>query len=81
MKSQPPEGGTPNGSAEASPYHIGKSAIRNPQSAMVLDPFMGSGTTLVACRQLGIPCIGIELEEKSCALAVERLEAEKVKVK
>lgn len=39
----------------------------------VLDPFMGSGTTLRACKDLGIRAVGIEREEKYCRIAVERL--------
>ena len=42
----------------------------------VLDPFMGSGTTLLGCRQLKRKGIGVEIHSGYCELAVKRLAEE-----
>ena len=43
---------------------------------MVLDPFMGGGTTAVACARTNRRCVGIELDTGHVALAENRIRNE-----
>lgn len=46
--------------------------LANPKG-IIIDPFMGSGTTLIAAKNFSLQAIGIEREEKYCKAAVHRL--------
>ncbi len=50
-------------------YPIQNSSMRN---CIVLEPFAGSGSTIIACEQTGRICYGIELDEKYCDVIVKR---------
>jgi len=50
--------------------------VKMPEYNLIIDPFMGSGTTLLACIRLGIPCIGIDNDEKSCEITAKRCSQE-----
>jgi site-specific DNA-methyltransferase (adenine-specific) len=55
------------------PVELCERAIKNHNAEVVLDPFMGSGTTLVAAKVLRRRAIGIEIEERYCEMAANRL--------
>jgi hypothetical protein len=46
-----------------------------PPGGVVLDPFMGSGSTGVAAKRLGFPFIGIEREQEYMDIATKRIES------
>ena len=50
-------------------YPIMNSSMSN---TIVLDPFLGSGSTLIACEQTDRICYGVELDEKFCDVIVKR---------
>ena len=58
------------------PLELPLRAIGATDAGSVLDPFMGSGTTLVAAKLLGRKAIGIEIEERYVEIAVQRLAQE-----
>ena len=63
------------------PLEVMLFTFRHCNGTSVLDPFMGSGTTGVACVRLGRRFIGIELEPKYYAIAKQRIQDELDRVK
>ena len=58
------------------PVALFAKAIENStkSSEGILDPFLGSGTTLVACEQLGRTCYGMEISPQYCQVIIDRWE-------
>jgi len=55
------------------PVDLIRELIKCNKGDLVFDPFMGAGTTVVACNQLNKEYIGIELDEEYCKIANNRL--------
>ncbi|MFA5376544.1 MAG: site-specific DNA-methyltransferase [Dehalococcoidia bacterium] len=58
------------------PLALIKKLVNLTKGNLILDPFLGSGTTAVACKELGRKFIGIEICEAYCKIAVDRLRQE-----
>ena len=43
------------------------------KTSLVLDPFMGIGSTAIACLRLGVPCVGFEIDQKYLEVASTRI--------
>lgn len=66
-------GQKPTGHPAEKPVKLMEKIIHESGGGLVLDPYAGSGTTLVAAKNLGHKAIGIEIEERYCEMAAQRL--------
>ena len=64
-----------NGHPAVFPVRLVREIIRllSPPGGKVMDPYMGSGSTMIAALKEGRGCVGIEISQKYCDMAFERL--------
>jgi DNA modification methylase len=60
------------GHSTQKPLECMERPIRNHTFVVIYDPFLGSGTTLIACERLGRKCRAVEISPGYCAVAIQR---------
>lgn len=60
------------------PVELAKKIIESTDAKIILDPFIGSGTTAVAAKLLGRNFIGIEIDKEYCEMARQRIVGEEI---